>query len=78
MSDIMSESVELSEHGSKPLVKVYTPRRLHNLFHRFEKRTIYQRQMLPEERPAALRWVPMPVLERLIGWNLIIKAYKPR
>lgn len=78
MGDIMSESVELSEHGSKPLVKVYTPKRLHNLFHRFENRKIWQRQMVPEERPALLRRVPVPLLERIMGWNLIIKAYKPR
>ncbi|MGY4329386.1 ubiquinone/menaquinone biosynthesis C-methylase UbiE [Bradyrhizobium sp. LB7.2] len=78
MGGIMSESVEISEHGSKPLVKVYTPKRLHNLFHRFDRRKIYQRQMVPEERPATLRWLPVSALERWIGWNLIIKAYKPR
>lgn len=78
MGDIMSESVELSEHGSRPLVKVYTRPRLHALFHRFEQRRIWQRQMVPEERPAWLRRVPVQWLEAIMGWNLIIKAYKPR
>lgn len=77
MGDIMSESVEISEHGSKPLVKVYTKERLNNMFHRFTDRQIFQRQMVPEERPHMLRWVPMSVMERLAGWNLIIKANKP-
>jgi ubiquinone/menaquinone biosynthesis C-methylase UbiE len=78
MGEIMSESVELSEHGSKPLVKVYTRPRLERLFHRFERRRIWQRQMTPEERPAWLRHVPVHWLERVMGWNLIIKAHKPR
>lgn len=78
MGDIMSESVELSEHGSKPLVKVYTRSRLMNMFHRFENRAIWQRQMVPEERPRLLRGMPVTMLERIMGWNLIIKANKPR
>lgn len=77
MGQIMSESVELSEHGSKPLVKVYTRKRLHSLFERFADRQILQRQMVPEERPRFLRKVPVAFLERLMGWNLIVKAYKP-
>lgn len=77
MGYIMSESVELSEHGAKPLVKVYTRARLHALFERFVGRRIYQRQMVPEERPRLLRRVPVALLERLMGWNLILKAYKP-
>jgi ubiquinone/menaquinone biosynthesis C-methylase UbiE len=77
MGQIMSENVELSEHGSKPLVKVYTRRRLDAFFARFVRRQILQRQMVPEERPRLLRKVPVGLLERLLGWNLIIKAYKP-
>lgn len=77
MGQIMSESVELSEHGAKPLVKVYTRARLHRMFHRFVNRKIYQRQMTPAERPRVLRRVPVSVLERFLGWNLIIKADKP-
>jgi ubiquinone/menaquinone biosynthesis C-methylase UbiE len=77
MGWIMSESVELSEHGARPLVKVYTRRRLHALFGRFVDRRILQRQMLPEERPRWLRKVPVGVLQRFLGWNLVIKATKP-
>jgi ubiquinone/menaquinone biosynthesis C-methylase UbiE len=78
MGDVMSESVEISEHGSKPLVKVYTKPRLHKLFQRFENRRIWQRQMVPEERPRWLTWLPVTTIEKVAGWNLIIKANKPR
>lgn len=78
MGDIMSETVEMTDHGSKPLVKVYTAKRLRSMFSSFENRRIYKRQLEPHDRPRLLGWIPCSVLERLIGWNLIIKAYKPR
>lgn len=77
IGDIMSESVEISEHGSRPLVKVYTRERLRRMFRGFEGRRIFQRQMVDEERRQALRWIPTEWLGRLMGWNLIIKARKP-
>lgn len=78
MGEIMSRHVEISEHGAKPLVKVYTPKRLDALFKDFERRKIYQRQMVAAEKPRPLFWVPLETLGRLMGWNLIIKAHKPR
>jgi len=77
MGEIMSESVELSEHGAKPLVKVYTARRLRRMFARFEKIRICKRQMIQEELPQRLQWFPLGLAGRLAGWNLIIKARKP-
>jgi ubiquinone/menaquinone biosynthesis C-methylase UbiE len=77
MRYIMSESVEISEHGSRPLVKVYTKARLLKLFDGFANKRVWQRQMVPEERPRPLRWVPIDLMGRLCGWNLIIKARKP-
>jgi ubiquinone/menaquinone biosynthesis C-methylase UbiE len=73
---IMSEVVEISEHGSKPLVKVYTPARLRAMFRLFESARVYQRQMVDEERSGILQIIPTSVLGRLMGWNLIIKARK--
>jgi hypothetical protein len=59
-------------------VKVYTPARLRKMFHRFENVTIQQRQMIDAERPKWLTRIPSSVLGRFIGWNLIVKANKPR
>lgn len=77
MGHIMSGSVELSEHGSRPLVKVYTKERLRRMFARFNDITILQHQMTPEECPKLLRFLPLDTVARQLGWNLIIKARKP-
>jgi ubiquinone/menaquinone biosynthesis C-methylase UbiE len=77
MGDIMSRNAELSEHGSKPLVKVYTASRLRKLFARFGEVRICKRQMIREELPRGMGWLPLDLTGRLMGWNLIIKARKP-
>jgi ubiquinone/menaquinone biosynthesis C-methylase UbiE len=78
MGDIMSRRVELSEHGSKPLVKVYTARRIRRLFAQFSEIGVCKRQMIPEELPRGLSWLPLDLAGRLMGWNLIVKARKAR
>jgi len=79
MGEIMSRSVEISDNAAaRPLVKVYTKQRLRQLFHRFEHITIVRRQMIHSEVPPALVRVPVSVLGKIMGWNLIIKARKPR
>jgi len=79
MGAIMSDSVEVSANGARPLVKVYTRRRLRNLFRCFSDITIVQRQMQVAEVPRLLRLRPLRLaLERIAGWNLILKAVKPR
>jgi ubiquinone/menaquinone biosynthesis C-methylase UbiE len=77
MSEIMSRSVERTGNDARPLVKVYTKPRLRALFGGFENIQIVQRQISPELVPRRLRRF-LPVVERLAGWNLIIKARKPR
>lgn len=77
MGEIMSETVEISENNARPLVKVYTRERLRKLFGAFEDIEIVQRQLTPGEVPRVLRWVPVEMLGRLVGWNLVIKARKP-
>jgi glycosyltransferase involved in cell wall biosynthesis/ubiquinone/menaquinone biosynthesis C-methylase UbiE len=77
MGEIMSRSVERSEHKARPLVKVYTKKRLHHLFDDFTNVKIVQRQMVAAEVPRGLTWVPLPVMGKLAGWNLIVKAHKP-
>jgi ubiquinone/menaquinone biosynthesis C-methylase UbiE len=77
MSDIMSQTVELTGNDARPLVKVYTKPRLRALFRDFTEIAIVQRQLAPELVPIRLRYF-LPVVERLAGWNLIIKARKPQ
>ncbi len=76
MGEIMSRHVELSAHGGKPLVKVYTARRIRKIFSKFDDIRIYKRQLMPDELPPGLRWMA-GVAGRLMGWNLIVKARKP-
>lgn len=79
MGEIMSRAVERSDNAAaRPLVKVYTAGRLRKLFAGFEDIEILQRQMLNDEKPRLLARVPTRVFEHRIGWNLIIKARKPR
>jgi hypothetical protein len=79
MGEIMSRSVERSDNASaRPLVKVYTKRRLRELFEGFDQIQIVQRQMVGAEKPRVLQWAPLPMLGQLMGWNLIIKAQKPK
>jgi SAM-dependent methyltransferase len=77
MGEIMSRSVERTGNDARPLVKVYTKPRLQALFDQFGDIRIVQRQISPELVPRRLRRL-LPVVERLAGWNLIIKARKPR
>jgi glycosyltransferase involved in cell wall biosynthesis/ubiquinone/menaquinone biosynthesis C-methylase UbiE len=77
MGHILSRSVENTSNNARPLVKVYTRRRLADLFVRFVDRRIVQRQLRRDELPRTLSPF-QPVLERVAGWNLIIKATKPR
>lgn len=75
--DIMSEHVEISSKGQKPLVKVYTGGRLRDMFSNFEKIDICKRQLLADELPVVMRRIPVRWWMRHIGWNLIVKAIKP-
>jgi hypothetical protein len=77
MAEIMSRSVERTGNEARPLVKVYTKPRLRALFGHFTDITILQRQISPELVPRRLRFL-LPLVERTAGWNLIIKARKPR
>ena len=78
MAEIMSGNVEISEHGQRPLVKVYTARRLRRMFAGFRHVRIAKRQMVREELPRHFGWFPLGLAGRLAGWNLIVKARKPR
>ena len=76
IASILASSVGASGTDARPLVKVYTRKRLRQLFRRFHHTTILQRQLRPDELPRLLRSA-RTALERVAGWNLIIKATKP-
>ncbi len=78
VGEIMSRSVEISETGARPLVKVYSSRKLRDMFAEFENVRIYRRQLMKHEPPRSLRWIPVSLLQRIVGWNLVIKAAKPK
>ena len=77
MGDIMSRSVEMTKNDARPLVKVYTARRLRAMFNRFTDVQIVKRQLTAPELPSFARWVPLNLAGRLVGWNLIVKASRP-
>ncbi|HET9830615.1 MAG TPA: methyltransferase domain-containing protein, partial [Vicinamibacterales bacterium] len=79
IGDIMSTAVEKSSNEARPLVKVYTRERLRAMFAAagFTNIEIVQRQLLADEVPRLLSWLPLEWLESHLGWNLIIKARKP-
>jgi glycosyltransferase involved in cell wall biosynthesis/ubiquinone/menaquinone biosynthesis C-methylase UbiE len=78
MGEIMSRAVERSDNASaRPLVKVYTKKRLRRLFGAFNAIEIVQRQMVPAEVPRLLARIPVAALGTIMGWNLVIKARKP-
>lgn len=77
IGEIMSCHVEISSEGQRPLVKVYSAEKLRKMFEAFSNIQIYKRQMVREEIPRALSWLSLDLLQRLMGWNLIIKCQKP-
>lgn len=78
VDEIMSRWVEYSEHGGRPLVKVYSQceaRKLFNLFS--EVKTEIEQITRPELR--IFKNIPESLFRRLrrsIGWNVIITATK--
>src|SRR5262245_17878110 len=73
IGEIMSRNVELTETGARPLVKVYTKKRLEDLFSEFSDIQILQRQLTPAELPRIVRSVvSMETAGNVMGWNLII------
>lgn len=77
--EIMSRWVEYSEHGGRPLVKVYDRRQARELFSDFSDIKIDIEQLVRAEFPLLGRFIPVRMLEALrksIGWNLIVTARK--
>jgi ubiquinone/menaquinone biosynthesis C-methylase UbiE len=63
--------------GEKRTVTHYSARGLRRLFGRFVEHRIHKRQLRRSEAPHIWRWLPLPVLERIMGRVLVLKAFKP-
>lgn len=63
-------------HWWKPR-NTWTRSRLSHLLPTFEEIRVRQRQIRRSEVPAVIRWIPMPLLERMAGNALVLKAFKP-
>jgi SAM-dependent methyltransferase len=60
-----------------PQVASFTARTLRQLFGRFVEPRVYKRHLRRSEVPHLWRWLPHPLLERLLGRFLVFKAFKP-
>jgi SAM-dependent methyltransferase len=77
--EIMSRYVEYTEHGGRPLVKVYSRREARALFAPFSEITVEVEQMIRQELSLFAPLIPEPLFGRLrrrLGWNVIITAKK--
>jgi SAM-dependent methyltransferase len=50
---------------------------LKQLFCRFNEMNVRKRQLRRPEVPNVWRWIPLPILARLMGRVLVLKAFKP-
>ena len=55
----------------------FAGRELKQLFGRFIEHRIQKRQLRRSEVPHVWRWLPLPLLARLMGRVLVLKAFKP-
>jgi hypothetical protein len=79
MAELLSRTIERSDNAAAhPLVKPYTRRRLRQLFTAFTRISTVQRQMEIRAVPKALHFLSSDAVGAVMGWNLIIKAHKPR
>jgi SAM-dependent methyltransferase len=79
VEQIMSERVEHSETGGRPLVKAYTKREALELFRDFSRVEITINQLTRKELRPVGSLLPNLLIEWLalrFGWNLIIRAIK--
>jgi hypothetical protein len=77
--EIMSRVIEFSDHGARPLVKVYSRKEARALFAQFSDVGVEVEQLTREELRVFKSVVSEGLLERLgkrVGWNVVITARK--
>jgi ubiquinone/menaquinone biosynthesis C-methylase UbiE len=67
----------LGNRADRQEIAHYSARRLRRSFGRFVEHRIRKRQLRRSEVPHLWRWLPIPLLERLLGHVLVLKAFKP-
>jgi SAM-dependent methyltransferase len=55
----------------------FSGRRLRGLFGSFVEHRVYKRHLRRSEVPHVWRWLPLPLVERMAGRVLVLKAFKP-
>ncbi len=55
----------------------FSGREIKRVFERFTEHRVSKRHLRRAEVPHLLRWMPLPMLERVLGRQLILKAFKP-
>jgi SAM-dependent methyltransferase len=55
----------------------FSGRRLRLLFGQFIEHRVYKRHLRRSQVPHLWRWLPLPLLQRLMGRVLVLKAFKP-
>ena len=79
VQDIMSRCVEYSDHGARPLVKVYSRNEAHELFKSFSDVKVEIVQLTRGELRLFAPAISDSLFKRLehrLGWNVIITARK--
>jgi SAM-dependent methyltransferase len=61
----------------EPSLAGFSRHGLRRLFQRFVEPRVHKRHLRRAETPHLWRWLPLPVLERLVGRRVILKAFKP-
>jgi SAM-dependent methyltransferase len=67
----------LRDRREAPLTARFSARGLRRLFGRFVEHRVHKRHLRRADVPHLWRWLPLPLLERLLGRVLVIKAFKP-
>ena len=67
------------DRGKNPLRcrRRFTGLQLRSMFARFSEISVRKRQLRRAEVPHIWRWIPLPILARMMGRVLVLKAFKP-
>jgi hypothetical protein len=77
--EIMSRVIEFSDHGARPLVKVYSRREARALFDLFKEVKVEVEQLTRAELRFLSPLISESIFQRLrkkLGWNVIVTAVK--
>ncbi len=76
-TDVLMPWLRWVRPRKSPPTAGFSARRLHRLFGQYVEHRVYKRQLRRREVPHLWRCLPLPLLERMMGRVLVIKAFKP-